>query len=103
MEPIRVMTFIDGTWLWHNIMALNLNTSTKLDFEKLPSVITSYIGAQLNKLLINQNTLMSVSLPTNVHPDDQAAVTKQETFFNTLEGKCKYTIDRFTLDFKGKR
>jgi uncharacterized LabA/DUF88 family protein len=103
MNAYRTTIFIDGTWLWHNIMALKLDSSNKFDLGRLPVALSKYIATKLNAIITREGTILSTSIPSNVHEQDKMFVSRRENFLNTLEGKYGYIIQRYPIDFKGRR
>ena len=95
---IRTMIFIDGTWLWHNIMAKDYG---RLDFSKIINKSLTYIfpkgGYTLN------GVIFSASQPINVDPVDAQFVDKKKVFFEALEKKCGFVLDIHDIDFHGRR
>ena len=99
MASSRVMFFIDGTWLWHNMMSQKQRTNTKLNLYKLPLEILKVLPYRTS---LKQITI-SASLPRNVDARDEKLVKKRERFFNLLYIKCEYTLDIYWIDFQGRR
>lgn len=95
----RVMFFIDGTWLWHNMMPQKRRSGLKLDLYKLPREIVKCLPTRVTLGPV----ILSASLPKNVDPRDTKLVTKRENFFHLLEKKCQYTLDIYEIDFRGRR
>ena len=95
----RVMFFIDGTWLWHNMMPQKQKNNIKLDLYKLPREIIKTLPYQVTL----ERVILSASLPKNVDVRDESLVTKRENFFNLLQKKCHYTLDLYEIDFRGRR
>lgn len=99
MDYSRVMFFIDGTWLWHNMMPQKQKSGLKLDLYKLPRELIKIFPYRVNLGPV----ILSASLPKNVDPRDENLVKKRENFFLILEKKCHYTLDIFQIDFRGRR
>jgi uncharacterized LabA/DUF88 family protein len=95
----RVMIFIDGTWLWHNMMSLK----RKIDLSKLPCEIISHIEKK-NKIRIKlKEVILCASSPENVDSRDECLIQKRSKFFNMLQEKCGYTLEIYNIDFRGNR
>ena len=95
----RAMVFIDGTWLWHNMMS----QKEKLDLKKLPKVIISRLSEELGYPLDLKGIIFCASLPDNVSACDYKVVSKRDNFFSMLEKKCDYTLEIFKINFRGHR
>jgi hypothetical protein len=104
MEPRRCMVFIDGSWLWHSMMSLNLKESgRKLDIGNLPLILTSEVSTILQQPVMPTGTIFTSSVPVNVDSTDQALVLKRFSFLNLLKMKYGFTMDLYEIDFKGRR
>lgn len=99
MAHPRVMFFIDGTWLWHNMMPQKQRNNVKLDLYKLPREIIKTLPHKVSLGPV----ILSASLPKNVDPRDNKLVAKRLNFFHLLEKKCDYTLDIYEIDFRGRR
>lgn len=103
MQVYRTDIFIDGTWLWHNIMGLNLDFPQRFDLGKLPITLNKYIANRLNVIISRGNAILSISIPNNVHELDKLSIFRRENFLNVLESKFGYIVERYSIDFKGRR
>ena len=99
----RAMLFIDGTWLWHSMMSFKSNTGTKLNLEHLPIQICEKVADIYQQDLSYSGTVLCASMPVNTSPKDKEAVEKRRVFFEILKDKCKYIVETFDIDFKGRR
>lgn len=105
----RVHVFIDGTWLWHNVMTLNqtvlrqlsktLNKKVKLNIGLLPSTLINRLDPQL----ILTKTILTASLPVNVNYRDTETLSKRQHFFHLLRDEYQFTLDLYSIDFHGHR
>jgi hypothetical protein len=43
----RMMVFIDGTWLWHNLISQNSEHDLRFDLGRLPTVLAENVGKRL--------------------------------------------------------
>jgi hypothetical protein len=89
------MVFIDGTWLWHNLMSHQV----KMDMYKLPREIIRSLG----KTAALVGVIFCASLPENVATCDKKALKKRERFYKLLGSKCGYNLEIYRIDFRGNR
>lgn len=98
------MVFIDGSWLWHSMMSLNLKESgRKLDIGNLPLILTAEVSSIQQQALLLNGTIFTSSVPVNVDPADQNLVAKRFSFLDLLKKKYRFTMDLYEIDFKGRR
>ena len=97
------MFFIDGTWLWHNMMSHYTNNGTKIDLSRLPHLIIERLYESLQVPLYYTNTILCASIPVNAHSSDYGAISKRRHFFEMLEQKCGYVVELYEINFKGRR
>jgi hypothetical protein len=71
---IDIVVFIDGTWIWHNIINSSISSNNKFDLGQLPGKLTQQFGGCL------LGTILCASIPVNYHPDDEYFVTKRRYF-----------------------
>ena len=100
---MRVIIFIDGTWLWHNMMAMRAVQGPKIDLSKLPNLLIQQVCNQLELPLEYIATILCASIPINTHSLDARIVSKRRHFFEVLQAKCGYTVELFEIDFRGRR
>lgn len=96
------MIFIDGTWLWHNIININKTGLQKFDLGNLPSKLIKSIQKN-NKLFEHKDTILCASIPINTDQRDLTLCNKRSEFFNILKDKYNFTIEIYEIDFKGRR
>lgn len=99
----RAFVFIDGTWLWHNIMQYNLSNPNKIDLGNLPHVLITEFSIQKNIQIEHIGTILTASVPINVSIEDKSLVDKRYHFFDLLRSKYGFTLDLHEIDFKGRR
>lgn len=97
------MIFIDGTWLWHNMMSVSSASGLKVDLAKLPVTLISELSRVLKTTIVPTNTVLCASVPINTHPHDIKSISKRRHFFEVLRDKCGYNIELFEIDFHGRR
>ena len=95
------MLIIDGTWLWHNIIALNIDHDFKFDLGCLPQKLITHLSSFNNITYQYTNTILCASLPKNVHIDDIEITKKREDFFTLLQNKYNFITELYDIDFKG--
>lgn len=100
---MRVMIFIDGTWLWHNMMSICRLNGVKIDLAKLPHLITQILYQQTKVPVYCAGTILCASVPINTHSYDNKAISKRRHFFEILQEKCGYIVELFEIDFRGRR
>ena len=100
----RCMVFIDGTWLWHSMMSLNLKeTGRKLDIGNLPVTLISEVSSSYQQPMALTGTIFTSSVPVNVDEIDAPLVVKRFSFLNLLKSRYRFTMDLYEIDFKGRR
>jgi cold shock CspA family protein/uncharacterized LabA/DUF88 family protein len=105
---IKVMVFIDGTWLYHvqrSILRKIIgNQNLAIDYGKLPHVLAKRLGEQLGATEVDLvRTHFFCSIPKNVDPRDIEEVEKQQEFYDMLHEDYHYEIYPLEIDFKGRR
>lgn len=104
---LKIMLFIDGTWLYRNTARLANSygkTDFRLDYGRLPQVLAEEIGRQLNGVDVHVvRTYLFGSYADNCHDLDKEDVTSQLDFFSRLKEDYHYEVELFPLDFVGKR
>ncbi len=102
----KAMIFIDGTWLYHSKVKLNVpgRDDFSLDYGKLPQVVAAEVAKQLGtEELQTVRTHLYGSYAANYDALDQDAAQRQKDFFNMLRERYHYEVDVFPIDFKGRR
>jgi hypothetical protein len=100
----KCMVFIDGTWLWHSMMSLNLKESgRKLDIGNLPLTLITELTQSLKQSLFAMGTIFSSSVPVNVNALDKVHVQKRFGFLHLLRERYGFIMDLYEIDFKDRR
>jgi len=97
----KIMVFIDGTWLWHNAIALNETHNRKLDLGNLPKNLIESLDK--NRPYQYVGTILCASVPTNVAPIDTELAEKRVGFFKMMQEKYNFVVELYNIDFKGQR
>lgn len=95
--------FIDGTWLWHNIMNYNSDHSRRFDVGNLSSYLLPIISKQHNLQLQCSETILCTSIATNTDIRDIAQVEKKKRFFSVLATHYNINVELYDIDFQGRR
>ncbi len=107
---LRCMTFIDGSWLYHNqeMLVKAYGAPYKIDFSKINVValkmirnhIVSALGGEAPMLDLVR-TYYFASVPANVHPDDVAKLEDQRKFYTMLSESLGFELLLHEIDFRG--
>lgn len=104
---VKVMVFIDGSWLYHCRAILRRETGDPkfgFDYRKLPLALMSHLR---NELTVKETDLVRVhyfaSLPKGYRSEDADLVEGQQDFYDRLKEEPNYEIDISNIDFKGHR
>jgi len=107
---VRCMTFLDGSWLYHNQEALvkAYGGPFKIDFGKINSVavrrlrehFTSMLGTEAPALDLVR-TYYFASIPENVHLEDAAKLEDQKKFYIMLREVLGFELFLHRIDFRG--
>lgn len=107
---VRCMTFIDGSWLYHNQEALVKahGGPFKIDFGKINFValrrlrehFVSTLGTEAPALDLIR-TYYYASIPENVHPDDALKLEDQKKFYTMLREVLGFELFLHRIDFRG--
>ena len=104
---LKVMVFIDGTWLYRSIPSLRSelrDPTFAIDYGKLPYVLARRLGQQLGISDVDVvRTHFFASYPVNCDPQDAAVVERQLDFHSMLREEYHYETELFPIDFKGRR
>lgn len=104
---IKIMQFIDGSWLYKAISLLAASYDTpglKINYGLLPGVLGRVAGNQLGVPDVDiVRVHLYASLPDNFDPIDQELVDKQRDFFDRLKEDFYYEVELFPIDFRGHR
>ena len=104
---LKIMLFIDGTWLYSNTSRL-ANSYGKADFHldygRLPRILANEVSEQLNGLEVHVvRTYLFGSYAKDCDPIDQEIVVRRLGFFSRLKEEYHYEVQLFPVDFMGKR
>jgi len=97
---IKVMIFIDGSWLFHNLSHLREifhDPNYVIDYKKLPKLISNYLEEQTGETIDVVRTNFFGAIPINKPGFDP---TSQQNFFTFLEKECHYAMEIHDIDFK---
>lgn len=94
--------FIDGTWLWHNIMN-NSDHNRKFDTGNLPLSLLPVLEKHFQQPMRYVGCVLCTSIAKNVSPLDGASVEKKRRFFSMLSERYNFEIDLYEIDFQGRR
>jgi len=107
---VRCMTFIDGSWLYHNqdMLVKAYAAPYKIDFSKINVVALKIIRDHLANTLGNEAPMLDLlrtyyfaSVPANVHPDDEIKLEDQEKFYALLSEALGFELHLHQIDFRG--
>ncbi|MEW6610883.1 MAG: NYN domain-containing protein [Patescibacteria group bacterium] len=104
---IKIMIFIDGTWLYSNIPSLRETYGQEdfhIDFGKLPIVLTREVsrlaGAEEVDLV---RTHLFGSYASNYDLRDDEAVQRRRDFFLMLKEEYHYELELYAINYMGRR
>ncbi|MBM4048077.1 MAG: NYN domain-containing protein, partial [Planctomycetes bacterium] len=106
---LKLMVFIDGTWLYSNTPRLSEaygQPDFRVDFGKLPQVLAEEVAGQLR---LNPTDIQVVrthlfgSYASNYDLRDDEAVQRRKDFFYMLKEEYHYEIEIYPIDFMGRR
>lgn len=95
----KLMIFIDGSWLFHNLSHLReifQDSNYVIDYRKLPELIRSKLSKQVGDIDIVR-TFFFGAMPINKPGFDP---TPQQNFFTFLEKECHYVLEIHDINFK---
>lgn len=107
---VRCMTFIDGSWLYHNqdMLVKAFAAPYKIDFSKINFVALKIIRNHLASTLGNEAPMLDLlrtyyfaSVPANVHPDDEIKLQDQQKFYTMLSESLGFELHLHQIDFRG--
>jgi cold shock CspA family protein len=106
---IKIMIFIDGTWIYANTQRLAEacgRADFHLDFGKLPRIIakalSTQMGLQPEDVHVVRTHLFG-SYASNYDLRDEDAVQRRLDFFSLLREEYHYEVEIFPVNFKGRR
>lgn len=103
---IKVMVFIDGTWLYLNTpkLATEYEQEFHIDYGLLPKVlgkkVCEYMGIPDVDIV---RTHLFGSIAANYNVLDEDSVQRRQDFFDRLREEYNYEIDLFPINFHGRR
>ena len=104
---IKLMLFIDGTWLYSNtprLVEASGEPGFMLDFGKLPRVLADEVSRQLGHLEYTVvRTHLFGSYADNVDPRDNEPVQRRLNFFSMLRQQHHYEVEAFPINYRGNR
>ncbi|MDZ7344011.1 MAG: NYN domain-containing protein [candidate division KSB1 bacterium] len=107
---VRCMTFVDGSWLYHNqeMLVKAYGAPYKIDFSKINVVALKIIRNHLVDTLGTEAPVLDLvrtyyfaSVPANVHPDDAAKLEDQRKFYTMLSESLGFELILHEIDFRG--
>ncbi|RMD74837.1 MAG: NYN domain-containing protein [Lentisphaerae bacterium] len=103
---LKLMVFIDGTWLYYNKRYLGNETRNDfhLDYARIPKVLGEALEQQLDceRIDIVRNCLFAHFF-CNFDPVDQEVVTRQREFYSILRDRYHYEVEVVPYDLQGKK
>jgi cold shock CspA family protein len=103
---VKLMLFIDGTWLYSNTpkLADSYGKDFQIDFGRLPSVLAEEVRAQLGAAQVDVvRTYLFGSYASNYDLRDDEAVQRRLDFFSLLKEEYHYELEIFPINFRGRR
>jgi cold shock CspA family protein len=104
---LKIMLFIDGTWLYSNTPKLAEaygKNDFQVDFGRLPKVLAEEVSQQLGEVETHVvRTYLFGSYAANYDLRDDDAVQRRLDFFSMLKEEYHYELETFPVNFKGRR
>ena len=104
---IKVMVFIDGTWLYKHLYPLAKiynREDFQVDYGKLPVVLADEVKARLGGTDVDLvRTHIFGSYPSNTDIRDEETSGRQLDFYDFLREEYHYEVEVFPIDFLGRR
>lgn len=106
---LRCMTFVDGSWLYHNqdMLVKAHGGPYKIDFSRINIVALKFLREQIQSTLGYEpqldlvRTYYYASVPANVHPDDAVKLEDQRKFYTLLSENLGFELVLHEIDFRG--
>ena len=107
---LRCMSFIDGSWLYHNqeMLVKAYGEPYKIDFSKIHVVALRFLKQHLATTLDCEPPLLDLvrthyyaSVPGNVHPGDEQKLEDQRKFYLMLSDTLGFELMLHEIDFRG--
>ena len=103
----KVMTFIDGSWLYANTGKLAQDygkQDLQIDYGLLPNALCNHIASAIDLPSVDiVRTNLFASIPDNYDQQDYELVRRRLDFFNLLKEEHHYEVELFPIDFRGRR
>jgi len=104
---MKIMLFIDGTWLYSNTPRLAGSYGKgdfQVDFVRLPRVLAEEVSKQLGPVEVDVvRTYLFGSYASNYDLRDEEAVQRRLDFFSLLKEEYHYELEIFPINFRGRR
>ncbi len=103
---VKVMIFIDGSWLYANqhILSKRFGDNYRLDYGKLPQVLGEIIAENLGGMPVDVvRTCLFGSNAINYDIDDEQLVQNRRDFYDLLREEYHYEVEVFHVNYRGKR
>ncbi len=105
-KVIKVMVFIDGTWLYLNTskLATEQDQEYHIDYGLLPKVLGAKVSEYMSIPdldIVRTHLFGSIAANHNVLDDD--AVQRRQDFFDRLREEYNYEVEIFPINFHGRR
>ncbi len=106
---VKMMIFIDGTWLYKNLLPLGQKYGQpeyRIDYGKLPRVLAEVVAAGMGVSTEDVEvvrTHLFASAPANYDMEDDDLVRKQREFFAMLRQEFHYETEIYDINFHGGR
>jgi hypothetical protein len=104
------MTFIDGSWLYHNqdMLVKAYGGPYKIDFSKINPVALKRVREHMRSTLEYEPPILDLvrtyyyaSVPSNVHPEDAPKLEDQRKFYTLLSESLGFELMLHEIDFRG--
>ncbi len=103
----RLMTFIDGTWLYSNTNTLAEtygDPGYRVDYGRLQDVLVDRASDMIGGVSVDAvRTHLFGSYAKNCDPVDEEHVRRRLDFFRHLERNYHYEVETYAVDFHGRR
>src|SRR4028118_414325 len=105
---MKVMLFIDGTWLYANTPQLSRvygNPNYRVDFGKLPQVLAEEVIHQsgMPGPADVVRTYLFGSYARNCDPRDEMTAQSHLELYDVLKQEYRYEVELYPTNFLGKR
>lgn len=104
---IKLMIFIDGTWLYSNLRHLAKESDQSnfyIDYGALPKILKEELEKREGlKDLDIVRTFLFGSYPVNYDPADEDRARRRKDFFSLLRQDYNYEVEAFPIDYQRRR